>query len=382
MENMQFTAIVLMALLTFKLLLLPQRVAVNPMVNKARKLMAGGISLLSVQFMLQYFLHLRAMGNTQAVMVNLLLFIPVSWMISLAVLNLQGKGRIKRIDKWIGAIIWIVCTILISVAAAMDGKLFSDTPLLHRIEIVCSILFAAMQLHYACRHTINLRAMRLSLQNYYDRDMEDMLTWMQRSVIILVILTLMVPVLIFYVGPWLALYGVFFFTSIFYTVDSFCSYVLSSAPKKLEEAEENEEGEVEEVKEEKTANTSATEYSTENSEEQMRHIERAVEQWTKNGCYLKSGLKLPIAAAEIGVPQYQFSAWLRRKNLKYSDWITNLRIEEAKRILLEHPEWTSEAVADHCGFSSREYFHRIFRSYQGMTPIKYQQCNGVEANKN
>ena len=139
---------------------------------------------------------------------------------------------------------------------------------------------------------------------------------------------------------------------------------------------------MEEVEEEKTANTSATEYSTENSEEQMRHIERAVEQWTKNGCYLKSGLKLPIAAAEIGVPQYQFSAWLRKKNLKYSDWITNLRIEEAKRILLEHPEWTSEAVADHCGFSSREYFHRIFRSYQGMTPIKYQQCNGVEANKN
>ena len=30
--------------------------------------------------------------------------------------------------------------------------------------------------------------------------------------------------------------------------------------------------------------------------------------------------------------------------------MTTLRIEEAKRVLLEHPDWTNEAVADHCGF--------------------------------
>jgi AraC-like DNA-binding protein len=109
----------------------------------------------------------------------------------------------------------------------------------------------------------------------------------------------------------------------------------------------------------------------------MQRIERFVEQWTKNGSYLKCGLKLPIAAAEIGVPQYQLSGWLKQKNLKYSEWITTLRIEEAKRVLLEYPEWTLEAVAEHCGFNSREYFHRIFRSYLGMPPIKYQQNKGV-----
>lgn len=370
MEHMQFTAIVLMALLGLKLLLLPQKVAVNPLVNKARILMAGGVVLLGVQFVLQYALHLRATGVTQAVMLNLFFFVPVSWMISLAILNLQGKGRVRRIDRWIGGITWFVCTVLIGGAAALDGKLFSDTPELHTAEIVCSILFAAMQIHYAWRQTANLRAMRRALQNYYDRDMEGMLRWMQLSVIIMVVLALMVPLLIFDTGPWLAVYGIFFFLSFFYSVDSFCSYVVSSAPNKLEEAEENES-------EQKNRNACNTESQTEVSEEQMARIERSVEQWKKKGCYLKSGLKLPIAVSEIGVPQYQFSAWLRHKNLKYSDWITNLRIEEAKRVLLEHPEWTSEAVADHCGFSSREYFHRIFRSYLGMTPIKYQQSHGV-----
>ena len=328
---MQFTAVILMALLTLKLLLLPGKVVVNPMVNKARKLMACGIFLLGIQFLLQYTLHLRAMGVTQAVMLNLFLFIPVSWMISMAVLNLQGKGRIKKTDRWIGGIIWLVTTALIVITAALDGELFSDTPELRTAEITGSVLYATMQCHYA---------------------------W----------LALMAPLLIFGSGPWLAIYAIFFITSIFYLVDTFCNYVLSSAPEKMEEAEDSEEEELNEK-------YSCT--GTEISEEKMQRIERFVEQWTKNGSYLKCGLKLPIAAAEIGVPQYQLSGWLKQKNLKYSEWITTLRIEEAKRVLLEYPEWTLEAVAEHCGFNSREYFHRIFRSYLGMPPIKYQQNKGV-----
>lgn len=368
MENMQFTAIVLMALLTFKLLMLPSKVAINPMVNKARILMTGSIILLGVQFLLQYIWQLRAMGVSQAVMLNLFLFIPASWMLSMAVLNLQGKGRLKPLDRWIGGITWLLCTLLLSIAAAIDGEpLLSDTREIQIAEIIGSILYAAMQGHYAWRHTINLHAMRNALQNYYDRDMEGMLTWMQLSIIILVVLALMVPVLIFGTGPWLAIYGIIFFSSIFYMVDSFCSYVVSSASHRMEEAEENEN-----IK--KTAITEAT---VEVSEDQIKRMDRIVDQWVKDKCYLKRDLKLPVAATSLGIPQYQLSVWLRNKNLKYSEWITTLRIEEAKRVLLEHPDWTSEAVADHCGFNSREYFHRIFRSNMGMTPVSFQQNNGV-----
>jgi len=57
----------------------------------------------------------------------------------------------------------------------------------------------------------------------------------------------------------------------------------------------------------------------------------------------------------------------------FSRRITALRIDEAKRVLLEHPDWGTEAVADYCDFSSREYFHRIFKEQQGMTPAHYQK---------
>jgi len=376
---MQFTAIILMAILTFKLLMLPNKVAINPMVNKARWLMAASMFLLAVQFLIQYALHLRQMGVTQAVMVNLIFFIPCSWMISVAVLNLQGKERVTHVDRWLGGFTWLLGMALIGYAAAIDGQpLFSDTPELQYAEIACSVLYAAMQGHYAWRHGANLRKMRHVLRNYYDRDMDYMLRWMQLSVIILVVLTIMVPILIFGNGPWLATYSIVFFASIFYMVDNFCSYVVSSAPSRFQEAEESdEEDKREENKREKQGDslTAGTDTASDDTMEMMQNVEHAVNKWLKAGGYLKSGMKLPIAAAEIGVPQYQLTAWLRQQNLKYSDWITGLRIEDAKRMLLEHPEWTSEAIAENCGFTTREYFHRIFRSTIGMTPAQYQQRN-------
>ena len=374
---MQFTAIILMAILTFKLLMLPNKVALNPKVNKARWLMAASMFLLGVQFLIQYTLHLRQMGVTQAVMVNLIFFIPCSWMISVAVLNLQGKERVTQLDRWLGGFTWLLGMALIGYAAAIDGQpLLSDTPELRNAEIVCSVLYAAMQGHYSWRHGANLRAMRHVLRNYYDRDMEYMLRWMQLSVIILVVLAIMVPVLIFGNGPWLATYSIFFFASIFYMVDNFCSYVVSSAPSRFQEAEESEEEDKREENERSKLSenpTTGTDTASDDTMEMMQNVEHAVNKWLKAGGYLKSGMKLPIAAAEIGVPQYQLTAWLRQQNLKYTDWITGLRIDDAKRMLLEHPEWTSEAIADNCGFTSREYFHRIFRCTIGMTPAQYQQ---------
>ena len=350
---MQFTAVVLMAILTFKLVLLPKKVELNAMANRARWLMAGSTFLLAVQFLIQYTLHLRQMGVTQAVMVNLFFFIPCSWMLSVALLNLQGKGRVTRLDRFMGGMIWLIGIAMLGYAASIDGQpLFSDTPELRLAEIVCSVLYAGMQGHYAWRQGANLASMRRVLQDYYDRDMDYMLSWMRLSIIILVVLAIMVPILIFGNGPWLAIYAIFFFISFFYLVDSFCSYVVSSAPGRFQEAEESDEKESREALKDNT--TSGKDKTAE---------------------YLKSGMKLPIAADEIGVPQYQLTAWLRQQNLKYSDWITGLRIEDAKRMLLEHPEWTSEAIAENCGFTTREYFHRIFRSTIGMTPAQYQQRN-------
>lgn len=355
MELMQFSAVVLLTLLALKLLLLPKKVGVNPVVGNARWLMTAGIVLLDIQFLLQYTLGLRAMGVTQAVMVNLLFFIPCSWNISLSILFLQRRGHVSTLDRWLGGIVWLIALLLIGTAAYIDGQpLFSDTPELHWAEVASSVLYLLLQSHYSWRHLKNLRSMRNTLQNYYDRDMDGMLLWMQLSILVLMVLAMMVPLLIFVESKGLAIFGILFFAGIFYLVDSFSNYVVSSAPKRMLEAEESED--------EKEEDTDQADFSV-----------QLITKWINNGGYLQIGMKLPTTAEAIGIPQYQLSAWVKQQGLTYAGWITSLRIEEAKRMLCEHPDWNNETVAQHCGFSDRSYFQTVFKKETGMTPSDFQE---------
>ena len=364
MKQMQFAAIVMMTLLTLKLLLLPNRLTGKNIVNRARWLMAAGISLLDVQFILQYKLELRAMGVTQAVMVNILMFIPCSALLSIAIQHLQRQGRIGFWDRWIGLVAWVGAAALMAGAIVYDGQpLLADTPERHSAQVGAALCYFAMQCYYTYRSLINLHAMSRAMHNYYDRDMDGILRWMKYSIIFLAVLAIMAPLLIFRWGVLLAVYSILAFGCIFYFVDSFCSYVVSSAPAKVEEAEKSEE-------EEESESTKVQE-KTEEISENMQRVEKAVAKWKEKGGHLKSGLKLPSAAEGIGVPQYLLSSWLRTKGMKYNEWMTDLRIEEAKNMLLSNREWSNEYIAQRCGFNDRSYFQRKFKERTGISPADF-----------
>jgi AraC-like DNA-binding protein len=62
-------------------------------------------------------------------------------------------------------------------------------------------------------------------------------------------------------------------------------------------------------------------------------------------------------------------------NTEYScsfyQWVSRLRIEEAKRLKTEHPDMTMEEVAEQCGFSSARSFYRTFAREEDMTPTEW-----------
>lgn len=378
MEQMQFSAVLLLTLLLLKLLLMPNKVMLNTVMGKACWLMTIGIALLDVQFLLQYTLGLRALGVTQAVLVNLLLFIPCSWTISLAIIYLQRQGELSRTDKLVGGVTWALAILLLGTAAVIDGQpLMSDSPELHYAEITVSIFYLTMQGHYAWRLMKNLRAMRLDLQNYYDHDMDDMLVWMKYSTVVLGLLALMVPMLIFVQRQELAFFAILFFVSIFYLVDTFCNYMLSSAPKKMARAEQEPStlnppvGPTERLQDPSEQEPSSPQLST--------HHASLIEKWIEHGGFRHCGLTMPAAAEKIGIPRYQLSAWLKQQDLTYAAWITALRIDEAERVIKEQPQWTNEAISQHCGFSDRSYFQKKFKERTGMTPAEYSAHSALSA---
>lgn len=369
-QMMQFTAAVFMTALTMKLLMLSGRHPANKGAANSRWLMVSGTLTLALHFALQLALGLRQMGVTQAVMLNLAMFIPTTFFFAWAILLLQRRGQLSRTDWLVGPITWIVVMAMLGAAATTNGQpLLSGTPELRHAEIAGAAVYVLMQCYYVTREAMNLIAMRRALQDYYDKENHHILTWMKLSIILLMMLSMMVPLVIFGSGKWLLLVSFIIYFAIFYFVDSFCSYLNSSAPARILEAEVNaDEVEQEIVGEKDVAPTGGEgEHLT---DEAMQAIDKAVAAWTVRGEHCRTGLLLPLAAAGIGVPKYRLTCWLHQKGLKYTDWIASLRVEEAKRTIKAHPDWQNEAVAEHCGFTERTLL-RTFKKLTGMTPAQY-----------
>lgn len=363
MKEMQFTAMVLMMILAATLAwLLPDRAERDAAYRRSRWLTAGGLMLMAVQFLLQYVYGFRQMGVTQGVMVNLLFFIPTSVLISLAFIGLQRQGRLTWREWLPGVAAWGLTIVLLGGAAFYTGDLLADTQPMRRAEYAAGLVYLVMQSYYSWRIKRGNNRLSRALQNYYDRDMDDMLTWMHRAVNLLLMIALFVPFLIFSSGWLLMAYALLIFLSIYYLVFSFICYGVAGDAQRVQAAEEN----ATETKGEEHGSASAF------SDEDRQRIEAAVNRWLAQGGHLRSGLTHPEAAQEIGIPRHQLSAWLKTTPEQlFKPWLTRLRIDEAKHLLCQHPDWQLESIARRCGFKTANYFHEVFKKQTGLTPTEW-----------
>ena len=108
------------------------------------------------------------------------------------------------------------------------------------------------------------------------------------------------------------------------------------------------------------------------NQDDRQRIEAAVNRWLDKGGHLRSGITIQAAADEMHVPRYQLSAWLKTTDQElFNPWLTHVRIENAKRLITEHPDWSNDIIAEQCGFGSRSYFQTVFHKQTGMTPARF-----------
>lgn len=114
------------------------------------------------------------------------------------------------------------------------------------------------------------------------------------------------------------------------------------------------------------------------SEEAMKqnadfaNLEKRLQEWVRNYGFLTNEQVSESLAHSMGVNIVTFRNYFRIKgNTDFRQWRMKLRIEYACQIMMKHPEYTYETVAEMTGICDRSNFLRTFRKVKGMSPKEY-----------
>ena len=351
--EMQISGMLTMTVLAVMLALcVPHRSKHGNSFGRARWMMAVGTGLIAVQFLLQHTFGFRQMGVTQGVLLNLLFFAPASLLCSMAILYVQRQGSVTKREWLVPCVICGVSVVVLTGTALLDGvPIAEESTALRMVEYISSVLYVLMQTFLFRLQYATYRRMELAVDEYYDRERHDLFGWMGWSMKTMAVLAFFVPLIIFLEGTPLVVFSIIYFFCIAYSTISLYTYGISEDHQRVEVAEDVQENRPRDPR-----------------------IGEIVEQWKQSGAYREHNLTLGIVARQMGVAQRQLQEWLRQSEYgKLAELVASLRIEEAQRVLKDHPDWSIETVADHCGFNDRKYFHEVFRQHTGMTPLNFQR---------
>lgn len=126
-------------------------------------------------------------------------------------------------------------------------------------------------------------------------------------------------------------------------------------------------------KKELAATTSQTPTVPTNSQ-----IADIVDKWTNNSSkpFLAESITINQVAEQMQLNKRQLSQFLNNTlNMNFNTWINSLKVEEAKRMIVDEPDLSLYNIALRTGFTDAPAMSRIFKSRCGITPSAYRLQN-------
>ncbi len=332
--------------------------------KRSRWMLFSALIILSVHYVLQRTFGFRHMGELQGPLLNFLLYTPSVLLMNLTMLNILRFGKIKRWEYCLGIAVSAIQTASFVIAGIVSGKgVLTDSTELMVAEYFSSAIAMVMLIVYIMITRREYKKIKDSLDQYYDQPQQEMIQWFATSMSLFMPLALTTPTMIYSQHLMLMAYGVIMFAAIAFLVLNFLHYSSSNYMQMIMAAEVPEESD--------TTATGAV--PTVMTTEERDVMQEKVATWLATRSYLRNGTTMAEVSQEMGVSRQDISRYLRTMNYnKIGSWLAFLRIEEAKRLMKENPQLANDAIAERCGFSSREYFQSTFRNLVGMTPMQWQ----------
>ena len=340
----------------------------------SRWLLCGSMAVFCIHYFLQMTQGFRAQGADVGAVVNIMFYTPVVFAITLSIINMESTRSVMRRYCLRSAAAYALI-----VAIFIFGVFSSKSLHLGGLLYVMLAFFVGSMAYFIYASYSEVLKRKKKLLEESAGDLLPHVRYARSSLVLVCVSAAFLPIAILFntllllVGPLMLLVLIFF-------VHSFISlgYYITPVENMLEEQEELEE-------QEKTADQTAygaqldsgddgqTELSI-SSSERMKKIEAALEKWCDDRMYKDCNVTIYSLAANLGCKKNELTEYFNlSQHTNFRTWLSDIRFNEAVRMMKENPEFSNDAISTEYGFSSHTQIYRIFKQKTGLSPSQWRE---------
>lgn len=363
---LQFVCCILTAM--FGLMLVISRFQVrwvNKRYETSRWLLAFSMFMLSLHYVLQMEYDIRAKSDEMGALFNILFYSPISLVISYATYHLICNNPLRRKRYiYIGTLVYSFILALFLVGTLAKGGLLLGTllPLMMALFIV-GVLYSFWV------NIVEMRRHRKLIEEDTGADLLPYDRYSQASYIMMGVSVMILMFAIFYC-PMLYILGPLMMLSIFIFTMSFIAYGFNIMPSDTvqDDVYESEEEKTELQEKAETEGASDKEQS-----EDFTAIEQALNDWCAKGGFRDSTVNMIILSRKLDIPKKRLIRYFESyPDGTFRTWLSDVRFQEAQRMLLENSYFNNDTISAECGFSSHAHLYKMFKAKTGMTPGQWR----------
>ena len=340
----------------------------NKRYERSRWMIVAALIGLAIQYVLQMTFGFRAMHDNLGAVINILLYTPCFSLISIGIYNIETTRANLRKMILMCSGIYAAIIVVFCVGISLHHSLYIREGLYLMLTLFCVSVFYCI--YMIIQEMIRRKNM---LETMAATDLLPYVRYSRASVVILWLAVLAMPVAIFsttllyIVGPAVLL-ALLFFNLTFIALGS--SYIPTEELLDKEEESQRCGG----AKEKPLQQL---------SEERRNFIQNSLDQWCMDLGYKDCNVNMLTLSRTLCISKNELSLFFDQcLHSNFRIWLSEIRLNAAKKMMLECPDYSNDIISAECGFSCRTHLYRIFKTKEGCSPTEWRDFQSTDAAQN
>ena len=340
----------------------------NKRYERSRWMIVGALIGLAIQYVLQMTFGFRAMHDDLGAVINILLYTPCFSLISIGIYNIETTRANLRKMILMCSGIYAAIIVVFCVGISLHHSLYIREGLYLMLTLFCVSVFYCI--YMIIQEMIRRKNM---LETMAATDLLPYVRYSRASVIILWLAVLAMPVAIFsttllyIVGPAVLL-ALLFFNLTFIALGS--SYIPTE--ELLDKEEENQR-----------SGGGRKKPLQQLSEERRNFIQNSLDQWCMDLGYKDCNVNMLMLSRTLCISKNDLSQFFDQcLHSNFRIWLSEIRLNAAKKMMLEYPDYSNDIISAECGFSCRTHLYRIFKTKEGCSPTEWRGSQHTDVAQN